>query len=128
MSSGSNDNKAFDKSSIYRSRFLIKSGLRIRIIKTEDIAYVYSENKLVYFVIKTGNRYASGLTLQDVQDQLNPDDFFRVNRQCIVHHESINEMIMHSKSRLALRLQPAYKEDIIVSTEKTPHFRQWLER
>ena len=61
---------------------------------------------------------ASDYKLQDLEIQLIPKAFFRVNRQFIVHIDSIAQMNTYSKARINLRLIPEFNEDIIISTEK----------
>lgn len=113
-------------SSEYKDRFLIKFGSKLHIIKTIDISYIYSENKICYFVQKNGLKTASDYTLQDLETMLDNKIFFRVNRQFIVHIEAISNMSTYSKARINLKLNPDFKDDIIVSTEKTPEFKEWL--
>jgi len=110
----------------YKNRFLIKFGSKLTVVNTQEIAYIYSENKIGYFVQKNGLRVASDYKLQDLEIQLDPKAFFRVNRQFIVHIDSISQMNTYSKARINLRLIPEFKEDIIISTEKTPEFKEWL--
>lgn len=112
----------------FRSRFLIKFGSKLHSIKVEDIAYIFSKNKLSYFYLKDGSRYPSNFKLQDLEDQLDSDQFFRANRQFIIHIESLDDIIRHDSSRVKLRLTPPIEEDIVVSTEKTKVFKEWLKR
>ena len=112
----------------YRSRFLIRFGSRLFAIKTEDIAYIYSENKLSFFILRNGKRIPSDTKLQELEDQLNPEEFFRVNRQFIVHFDSIHEMSAYSKSRIKILLDPPAPSDVVVSTETTRVFKEWLSR
>lgn len=112
----------------FKSRFLVRFGSKLHSIKTADIAYVYSENKLGFFILWDGRRIASDLTLNYLSEKLDPDHFFRVNRQFIVHIDAISEMLAHSKSRIILRLNPASREDVVVSTETARVFKQWLNR
>lgn len=110
----------------FKNRFLIKFGSKLTVVNTSDLAYVYSENKIGYFVQRNGHKVASDYKLQDLESQLDPRYFFRVNRQFIVHIDSISSMNTYSKARINLRLNPEFKEDIIISTEKTPEFKEWL--
>ena len=110
----------------FKNRFLIKFGSKLTVVNTADLAYVYSENKIGYFVQRNGHKVASDYKLQDLESQLDPKYFFRVNRQFIVHIDSIASMNTYSKARINLRLNPEFKEDIIISTEKTPEFKEWL--
>jgi two-component system, LytTR family, response regulator LytT len=111
----------------YKDRFLIKFGSKFTIIKTVDIAYIYSENKIAYFYLKTGGKVASDYKLQDLEEMLDPQLFFRVNRQFIVHIDAVFSMNTYTKARVNLKLVPEFKEDIIVSTEKTPELKEWLQ-
>ena len=112
----------------FKSRFLIRFGAKIHIVKTEDIAYIYSENKISYFILHNGKKIPSDYKLQELETMLNPNLFFRANRQIIVYLDAIAEIITYSKSRVKLRLIPAHNKDIVVSTETTPKFKKWLDR
>ncbi len=112
----------------FRSRFLIRAGNKIRIVRTSDLAFAYSENKLTYLVTWKGDRLPSDLRLQDLENDLPPDLYFRVNRQYIVHHDAIAEMHTYSKSRVVLLLNPPVHEKIVVSSETTPKLKKWLDR
>jgi len=112
----------------YKNRFLIRFGSKIHIVKTEEIAYIYSENKISYFVLHNGKKTPSDYTLQELERMLDPKYFFRVNRQLILFIDSIQEILTYSKSRVKLKLQPHYDGDIVVSTETTPKFKSWLDR
>ena len=109
-----------------KDRFLIKFGSKLTVVKTADIAYIYSENKIGYFMQHNGVRVASDYKLQDLENLLDPHIFFRVNRQFIVNIDSIQNMNTYTKARINLKLNPVYEGDIIVSTEKTPEFKDWL--
>ena len=67
-------------------------------------------------------------SLQDLEKMLDPKKFFRANRQFIVHIDSITDMTRHDASRLVIKLQPAIDEKIVISTDKTRKFKQWLQR
>lgn len=112
----------------YKNRFLIRFGAKIHVVKTEEIAYIYSANKISYFVLKDGKKTASDFRLQSLETMLDPVLFFRANRQIIIHIDSILEILTYSKSRVKIRLNPPYKEDIVVSSETTPKFKKWLDR
>lgn len=112
----------------YRNRFLIKFGAKLHSVPTEEIAYIYSENKISYFILKDGKRIASDFKLKDLINQLNPKFFFRINRQYIIHIDAIKNMLTYSKSRIKLTLEPETKSEVIISTETTPKFKAWLNR
>ncbi len=53
--------------------------------------------------------------------------FFRINRQYIIHIDAIQQMHAHSKARVRIDMLPVAHEEVIVSTEKSPLFKKWLE-
>ncbi len=112
----------------YKSRILIKFGSKIKSVKTEDIAYIYSQNKISYFYTHDGDRIPSDFKLQDLEEMLDPDLFFRLNRQFIAFIDSITKISTHNASRLRIELVPSIDEKIVVSTEKTRVFKKWIER
>jgi DNA-binding LytR/AlgR family response regulator len=57
---------------------------------------------------------------------IDPEIFFRINRQFIVNVKAINRMVSYSKSRVKLELQPPTEIETIVSTERSPNFKTWL--
>jgi len=57
---------------------------------------------------------------------LDASEFFRINRKLILHSDSIESMYSYSRSRMKLLLSPPFPEDVIVSTDRTLGFRQWL--
>jgi DNA-binding LytR/AlgR family response regulator len=110
----------------YKNRFLIKFGAKLYTVKSTDIAYIFSKNKVTYFCTFDGDRIASDYILQDLETMLDPNLFFRANRQFIVHIESITKMQRHGASRVKLSLNPSISEEIVVSTDKTRIFKKWL--
>lgn len=115
-----------DQKVLYKQRFLVTFGSRIRTIKTEDTAYFYADSKAVFLVEKSGDKYVVDETLDHLQDTLDPALFFRANRGFIVGIEAIEQMYSYSRSRIRIDLKPASPKECIVSTEKTPDFKTWL--
>src|SRR5690606_33200105 len=69
----------------YKTRFLVKAGNRIRAVKTTEIAYIYADQKLNLLVTHDGQKYPLDYSLDDLNLMLDPQYFFRVNRQLITH-------------------------------------------
>ena len=65
-------------------------------------------------------------SLEQLDKELNKDQFFRVNRGIIINENAIVKMISYSRSRVKLILKPNFNEDVIVSREKTSLFKKWL--
>jgi len=112
----------------YKARFLCKLGNKIKSIPVENIQYFYSESKLTFIVDSNSNRLPINNTLDEIDNMLDPMHFFRVNRKYIASYKSISEIHPYFKGRLKIKLSPATEDDIVVSTEKSPLFKAWLDR
>ncbi|MEQ9306073.1 MAG: LytTR family DNA-binding domain-containing protein [Marinoscillum sp.] len=112
----------------FKSRFLIKAGTKIVAVSVEKVAYFYSQNKLTYLVTKEGKKLPLDQTLEVLEEQLDPDTFMRANRQFIVSFSSISEIHPYFKGRLKLELDPPSEIDLVISAEKTPEFKGWLDQ
>ncbi|HKK78037.1 MAG: response regulator [Bacteroidetes bacterium] len=110
----------------YNRRFLIRIGQNIKVVDANDAAYFYTEDKITFVVTHDGKRYPLDHSLEKLEEMLDPRRFFRVNRQVILGLEAIREMYAYSKSRVKVELEPPADMDIIVSTERSPHFKKWL--
>lgn len=112
----------------FKSRFLIKVGQKIKAVGIDKIAYFFSQNKLTYLVTFDNQRLPLDLTLENLEEQVDPDKFYRANRQFMVSFEGIAEMHPHFKGRLKVDLNPANELELVVSSEKTREFKAWLDK
>jgi two-component system, LytTR family, response regulator len=111
----------------YKTRFMIKIGEHLQTFPVEDIDFLMGENKIVWLYHKNGRKYIVDYTLDQLEDLLEPNRFFRLNRQFIASIETIKDVISYSNSRLKIVFQnPPNKEDIIMSREKVEAFKSWL--
>ena len=110
----------------FKKRFLIRYGEHIKAIDTKQVAYFYTEEKINFLKTKDDHTYPVEYNLDKLETMLDPDRFFRINRQFIISIDSIVEMFSFSKSRVKVNLKPAIKMDTVVSTERSPHFKEWL--
>lgn len=110
----------------YKKRFLIRVGQAIKLVQVQDIAYFYAAQKNTFLCTFEDRTYTVDESLDKLAAVLSPQLFFRVNRQFIVNLDAIEAMHTYSKSRVLLTLTPSYKEKVIVSTDRSPHFKKWL--
>ncbi|MGM0579519.1 MAG: LytR/AlgR family response regulator transcription factor [Bacteroidota bacterium] len=110
----------------YKQRFLVSYGSQIKSIKVEDSAYFYADNKMVFLVSHSGHKYVTDETLDQLEQSLDPMEFFRVNRTFIIGINSIKQMHTYSRSRIKINLLPECEKECIVSTEKCGGFKKWL--
>ncbi len=110
----------------YKRRFLIKRGGDYISIKTEEIAYLYATHKLVCLVDSKAQKYILDDSLTDIERQLDPGQFYRVNRKYLVHLNAIDRIKSYPKSKLQLELKPSVNDDIIISQENVASFKVWM--
>ncbi len=114
------------KERAFKERFLIKSGEQLNFVQVSEIAYFISESSYSFVVTKSGNRYILDGTMDQIEKELNPDVFFRINRGQIVGVDSIKKISSHVNNRLKLELEPVEKETTIVSRTRVAQFKAWL--
>lgn len=112
----------------YKSRFLVQKTQGMISIPAEEIAYFYSEHKVSWLFTVEGKKYAVDYTLEQLQSILQPKDFFRINRQCIVHIQSVRRINSGFNGKLIISLQPSISEEVLVGREKATSFKEWLDR
>lgn len=113
-----------DKS--YKKRFTIKMGQQLKMVNIEEVECFYSENKGTYLHTFDNRDYLLDITLEQLETELDPKDFYRVSRKFIVPLKGIREIQIYSNSRLKVIL-PTYKDDeVIVARERVNDFKEWL--
>lgn len=116
------------KKPAYKERFILTSNNRITPIEVKDIALVIKDH-LNYFIKFNGEKLIYDYsTLDEIETLLDPDVFFRANRQYIVHINAIKSAKPTGNQKLLLILKEPLKYDIDISREKAPLLRQWLDR
>ncbi len=112
----------------YKSRFMVKTGNKILAVPVEKVGYFYSQNKLSYIVTHDNKKYPLDQPLEVIDQQLDPKKFFRANRQFIITFESIDEIHPYFKGRVKINLKHQPEEDIVISADKSPEFKKWLDK
>ena len=112
----------------YKERFVVKIGEHIHTIATSETAYFFSQEKATYLQTKEKNRYIIDYTMEQVEQLVDPQKFFRINRKYLVSLEAVKDIITYSNSRLRLILIHTDETDAIVSRDKVQDFKKWLDR
>jgi DNA-binding LytR/AlgR family response regulator len=116
-----------DKGRQYRDRFSVTVGEKLKTIEVGNISYFFSVSGISFVVMNDNRQYSLDLSLEKLAEELNPKDFFRVNRQYLLSHKSLSNVFIYPKSRLKLELNPAAREDVFVSIDKVSEFKRWLD-
>ncbi|UCD60901.1 MAG: response regulator transcription factor [Flavobacteriaceae bacterium] len=111
----------------YKKRFTIRLGQHLKIINADEIECFYSENKGTYAATKEGRNYLLDTTLENLENELSPQIFFRVSRKFYVNINHIKDIVSYTNSRLNIKLNRFNEQEIIVSRERVKDFKLWLE-
>jgi two-component system LytT family response regulator len=110
----------------YKKRFLVKRGTDYISVKTEDIAYFYATHKLVCMVNKKAEKFILDISLSDIEKQIDPVSFYRINRKYLVNMTAIKRIKSYPKSKLEVEVDPPVNDGIIISQENVAAFKDWM--
>jgi DNA-binding LytR/AlgR family response regulator len=118
--------KAFNQiSAKYKTRFFVKTGLRFQSVPVEKICSFFVEERCSFMKTTEGKTFDLDFSLDQIEKMVNPDLFFRVNRNFLVNINCIDEIVAYSSSRLKLK---SGKTEIIVSRDNVTEFKRWMDR
>ena len=112
----------------YKERYIVRFNDRIVPLLTSNIAYIYSEDKTNYLVTFEDKRYIIDCSLDVISEDLNPDEFFRISRSCIISMKSITSIIKQQGGRLRVVAKPEPSFEMTVSRSRVDDFLEWLEK
>lgn len=110
----------------YKQSFLVHFRDRLLPLPTDTIAWFHSANEVTTATTSDGQKYVVDFTLEQLQEQLDPVLFFRVNRQFIVLRKSILEVSFYFNGRLLVKTRPAATEQMLISKARVPEFKAWM--
>ena len=112
----------------YKERFMIKVGEHLKSVEIEEINFFFSLEKATFAQTKDGRKHILDFTLDLLENLLNPESHFRINRKYIINAKSIQDMVSYTNSRLKLTLKTSDDNDVIVARERVQEFKDWLDR
>ncbi len=110
-----------------RQRILAQRGSAFQPVALTDVAYFFSENKLTFLLTRAGEKCLVNEPLGALADELDPAEFFRINRNYLAHASAVKTFASVGKGRLTVQLQPRAPEEVLVSQENGAAFRAWME-
>jgi len=111
----------------YRSRFLVRSRDELFPVKTEEIAYFFMDSGVVYLRRTDGKKFPIESPLDNLERELDPNNFYRINRQFLCHIDSIASSVQFDKGKILIELLPKNEETVLVSRDRASQFKRWLE-
>lgn len=109
----------------YRSRISVTVGEKIKSIEIDSISYFFSASGITFFTTNDNKQYTLDGSLDTIARELDPQQFFRANRQYLISLSGIKQVFVYPKSRLKLDLQPQTNESVYVSLDKVVAFKKW---
>ena len=112
----------------FKEKFIVNTRHQWMPVSTKDIA-VFSKESLFYIYTFSGDKHILDFeSMDEIEELLNPQQFFRANRQCIINAEAVQSVKPLENSKLVLTLKPAIKFEVDISREKAPLFKKWMDR
>ena len=110
----------------YKQSFLVHFRDKLLPLGTEAIAWFHSASEVTSATTLDNQKHVVDFTLEQLQEQLDPHAFFRVNRQFIVHRKVIREVDFYFNGRLLVKTQPAATDQMLISKARVPEFKAWM--
>lgn len=110
----------------FRKRFLVKHAQKLVSVEVDEIAYFYSDGRLNFFKTYDNKKYVVDYTMDELEDMLDPEKYFRISRSFYVSVNSIDQIHDYFGNRLMLNLKPVVDKESIVSREKVTEFKKWM--
>lgn len=112
----------------YKSNFLVEWRDQLLSLSASEIAFFHLSNKMTHLVTMNKRIYVVASTMDLLEKEIDPTLFFRINRQFIVSRQCLKKIHLYFGNRLKLLLEPNPEQEAIVSRDRVPEFKAWLDR
>jgi two-component system, LytTR family, response regulator LytT len=110
----------------YKSSFLVEKAGKLIPIDISNVAFFYIKNEMVMLHNIKGDIYMTDYTLDKLEEEVNPHDFYRANRQYLINRRVVKEVEQYFARKLLVKSHIAAPEHIIISKAKATDFTKWL--
>lgn len=114
------------KNKAYKSTYLVQRRDQLMPVKTEDMAYFFIETGIVKGVTFERKSYIIDKKLEDIESEIDPSIFYRLNRQVVVNRNAISNINIYFNGKLIVNTTPSFEERIVVSRAKATEFKKWM--
>lgn len=111
----------------FKERFMVKIGEHIHSVPTPSVRLFFAEGRNTYLIREDGRKLITDYKMETLEEVLNPEVFFRVNRSYMINLDAIKDVLVYSNSRLKINPNFSFSEEIIVSRERVNAFKHWLD-
>lgn len=112
----------------FKTRFMIKVGEHLKTVDVASILYFFTQDKATFCVTADNRKLVLDYSIEDLEDIMDPQLFFRINRKYMVSAGAITDIVQYTNSRLKLVLRNCVDQEVIVAREKVQEFKSWLDR
>ncbi len=110
-----------------KTRLVVKRGAEHVFLLLDDVVLFYTENKIVFVLDKEGRKYMADKNLSDLEEELDKETFFRVNRQYILNINYVKSYKSYDRVKLQVDLHISHPaHNIVISQETAPLFKKWI--
>jgi len=110
----------------YKTTFLVQYKEALYPVATSELAGFFIDQGLVKGLTFEGKTYVITHTMEQLEVDLNPNDFYRINRQFILQRNCIKRIDYYFNGKLKIKTDLAFEGDLIVSKAKASDFKKWL--
>ncbi len=110
----------------YKKSLMVPNGEKHELIECKDIAFVYIDTQVIKLITMDNKIYFMNDTLEDIQRQLDPQQFYRANRQQIINRDVIKEISTWIGSKVLVSLKIETNEEVTISKGRAAEFKKWL--
>jgi len=118
--------KILQEDNTFKERFLVQVGKKLKPILVEQILCFHSSNKITYLSNEDGKSFPVDPSLSQLEKELNPNQFFRINRQYIISRTAIQHIYMASPTKMKVVLKSYPDLNLFTSVDRMGKFKRWL--
>ena len=115
-----------ERPSVQSTKLVVKSGNRMVLVDSSDIIYATIEDGVIRIVTKDLDGQSNFRTVEELQNNLDPNIFWRAHRSYLVNINRIKEVVPWFKSSYQLKMQDRRETEIPVSRAQTRRLRELL--
>jgi DNA-binding LytR/AlgR family response regulator len=118
----------FSQGKKYKERFAVHAGRSVMMVARQEVAF-FTKEEIIYLVNTEGKKFITDYrSLDEVEELLDPAQFYRANRQYLVHLPQIESFRTDETGKINVRIKGIKMDDIIVSKEKAAEFKKWFDQ
>ena len=110
----------------YLNRLILTLGNIQKPVSVDEIVYFMADDRYLFAITQGGKKYYYDATLAQLENELNPDLFFRANRRYFINKHFVNEIKTISRSRLVIKMTEEVTDEIVVSYSRSKEFKEWI--